>query len=149
MGSRTCIHTPSGSLKSFQLLEEWTYWKKQYANMGSLARRTTRKRSKVLGHKSRVSRATCEMLVSPSRNLVRKELYEAQIAFHNLPVKKHQLQRKLKEYTKGDINMLGLRKLYHTGIVRNEAGTVLAKSTTLSSVSSSITLPIQIRHTLT
>jgi hypothetical protein len=41
------------------------------------------------------------MLVSPSRNPVRKQPYEAQIAFHNLPIKKRQLQRKLKEHTNG------------------------------------------------
>ena len=41
------------------------------------------------------------MLVSPSRNPVRDQLYEAQIEYHNLPVKRRQLQKKLKEHTKG------------------------------------------------
>jgi hypothetical protein len=41
------------------------------------------------------------MLVSPSQNPVRKQPYEAQIEYHNLPVKTRQLQRKLKEHTKG------------------------------------------------
>ena len=40
------------------------------------------------------------MLVSPSRNPVRKQPLSAQIAFHNLPVQTRQLQRKLKEHTK-------------------------------------------------
>jgi hypothetical protein len=41
------------------------------------------------------------MLVSPSRNPVRKQPLDAQIAYHNLPIKTRQLQRKLKEHTKG------------------------------------------------
>jgi hypothetical protein len=41
------------------------------------------------------------MLVSPSRNPVRDQLYEAQIEYHNRPVKRRQLQKKLKEHTKG------------------------------------------------
>ncbi len=41
------------------------------------------------------------MLVSPSRNPVRKQPYEAQIEYHDIPVGKRQLQRKIKEHTKG------------------------------------------------
>jgi transposase len=41
------------------------------------------------------------MLVSPSRNPVRKTPYETQIKYHNLPVKRRQLRQKLKKYTKG------------------------------------------------
>jgi hypothetical protein len=41
------------------------------------------------------------MLVSPTRNPVRKQPFSSQIAFYNLPVKTRQLQRKLKEHTKG------------------------------------------------
>jgi hypothetical protein len=40
------------------------------------------------------------MLVSPSKNPVRDQLYEAQIKYHKLPVKRRQLQKKLKEHTK-------------------------------------------------
>jgi hypothetical protein len=40
------------------------------------------------------------MLVSLSRNPVRKAPYKAQIKHYNLPVKRRQLRRKLKEYTK-------------------------------------------------
>jgi hypothetical protein len=36
------------------------------------------------------------MLVSPSRNPVRDQLYEAQIEYHRLPIKKRQLQTRLK-----------------------------------------------------
>jgi hypothetical protein len=43
----------------------------------------------------------CKKLVNPATNPVRKQRYEAQIAFYNLPVKKRQLQAKLKEHTKG------------------------------------------------
>ena len=42
-----------------------------------------------------------KMLCSPSRNPVRKQPYEAQIAYHHLPVKTRQLQRKIKELTYG------------------------------------------------
>jgi hypothetical protein len=70
-------------------------------NMGDLARRSTRKRSSILGHKSKVSKSTVKMLVSPSQNPVRKQTLEAQIEYHNIPVGKRQLQRLLKRHTKG------------------------------------------------
>ena len=41
------------------------------------------------------------MLVSPSRNPVRNQLYEAQIEYYHLPIKKRTLQAGLKRYTKG------------------------------------------------
>ena len=41
------------------------------------------------------------MLVSPSRNPVRDQLYKVQIQHHNLKVGKRQLQLKLKEHTNG------------------------------------------------
>ena len=41
------------------------------------------------------------MLISPRRNPVRDQPYEAQIDYYNLPIKPRQLQRKLKEHTKG------------------------------------------------
>lgn len=69
--------------------------------MGSLARRSTRGRSQKAGRNSKVTKSMCLMLVSPSRNPVRKAPYEAQIKYHNLPVGRRQLRRKLKEYTKG------------------------------------------------
>ncbi|PQE03479.1 hypothetical protein CJF30_00010869 [Rutstroemia sp. NJR-2017a BBW] len=57
-------------------------------------------RTKVLGRNSRIIKSTCKILVSPSRNPVRKHLFDAQVEFHTLPIKKRQLQRKLKNYTK-------------------------------------------------
>jgi hypothetical protein len=42
----------------------------------------------------------CKMLVSRSRNPVRKQPYKAQIVYYNLPIKGRQLQQKLKEHTK-------------------------------------------------
>lgn len=77
------------------------YWKKQHLELGSLAKKPTRQRSSILGGKSKVTKSMCKMLVSPSRNPLRKQPYEAQIEYHNLPVQRRQLQRKLKEHTKG------------------------------------------------
>ena len=76
-------------------------WLKQRENMGSLAYRTTRKISKKLGRRSKVTKAICQKLVDPARNPVRNQPYEAQIAYHQIPYKKRQLQRKLKEHTNG------------------------------------------------
>src|SRR4051812_35961394 len=68
--------------------------------MGSLAKKKTRQRSSVLGRQSKVTKSMCKMLVSPSQNPVRKQPYEAQIEYHNIPIGKRQLQRKIKEHTK-------------------------------------------------
>ncbi|TVY80583.1 hypothetical protein LSUE1_G007656 [Lachnellula suecica] len=76
-------------------------WKKQFENIGSLAKRKTRKRSTKLGRRSKVTKLICKMLVSPSRNPVRKQLLDIQIVFHDIPVKTRQIQRKLKEHIKG------------------------------------------------
>ena len=76
-------------------------WKEQWANMGSEWKRRTRPKSQMLGRNSRVTRSMCKRLVSPSQNPVRKQPFEAQIAYHNIPARKRQLQRKLKEYTRG------------------------------------------------
>ncbi|PQE16394.1 hypothetical protein CJF31_00009603 [Rutstroemia sp. NJR-2017a BVV2] len=75
-------------------------WRQQYLDIGEEAKRYTRARSKVLGHNSRVTKSICKMLVSPSKNPVRKQPLEAQIEYYKIPVKKRQLQRKLKEHTK-------------------------------------------------
>jgi DDE superfamily endonuclease len=74
-------------------------WLKQRDNIGSLAYRSSRKRSTKLGRQSKVTKSVCKMLVSPSQNPVRDQPYDAQIAFHNIPVQRRQLQRKLKEHT--------------------------------------------------
>ncbi|XTI86240.1 hypothetical protein V2W45_1519188 [Cenococcum geophilum] len=65
-------------------------WLKERAQIGSPARRHTRRRSAILGRKSRISKETCEML----------ELYKAQIEYHHLPLKRRQLRRKLFQHTK-------------------------------------------------
>ena len=75
-------------------------WKAQREEMGSLARRSTRGRSTTLGRRSKITKSMCKMLVDPSRNPVRRQPYDAQIAYHNIPCKKRQLQAKLKEHTK-------------------------------------------------
>jgi transposase len=76
-------------------------WKEQWIKLSSAAKRKTRPKSAILRAKSRVTKSMCKMLCSPSRNPVRKHPYETQIAFYDLPVGKRQLQRKMKEYTKG------------------------------------------------
>ena len=75
-------------------------WRDQWKTMGSEAKRRLRPRSNVLGRQSRVTKAMCKALVSLS-NPVRKQPYDTQIAYHKLPVKRRQLQRKIKEHTKG------------------------------------------------
>lgn len=55
----------------------------------------------MLGRPSRVTKSMCKMLVDPAKNPIRDQLYEAQIAHHNIPVRKRQLQRKLGEHTNG------------------------------------------------
>ena len=52
-----------------------------------------------LGRRPAVSKEQCQMLVSPSRNPVRDQLYEAQIEYHNLNVKPRTLQRRLRQTT--------------------------------------------------
>lgn len=76
-------------------------WIKQRENMGSLAYRRTRKMSNKLGRRSKVTKKVCKMLVSPSQNPVRNQPFDAQIEFHNIPVKRRQFQKKLKEHTNG------------------------------------------------
>lgn len=76
-------------------------WRDQYMNIGSLAQRSTRQRSSILGYKSKVTKSIAKMLVSPSRNPVRKQLLEVQILYYNIPVQKCQLQCMLKRHTKG------------------------------------------------
>ncbi|KAH7384803.1 hypothetical protein BKA64DRAFT_149709 [Cadophora sp. MPI-SDFR-AT-0126] len=63
------------------------------------AYRHTRKRSKILGKQSRVSKEQCERLVSPS-NPVRDQHLEAQIDHFNIEVKPRQLKKMLKVHTK-------------------------------------------------
>jgi hypothetical protein len=76
-------------------------WIHQRDLLGSKGYRRTRKLSDRLGRTSRVSNETCKMLVSPSRNPVRNEPYEVQIEHYGLPIKKRQLQNRLKQLTNG------------------------------------------------
>jgi transposase len=75
-------------------------WKQQWLEKGSEAKRRSRPKSAILRRKSKVTKDICKMLVSKS-NPVRKDLYETQIEYYNLPVGKRQLQRKLREYIRG------------------------------------------------
>ena len=76
-------------------------WLCQRNTFGSPAYRHTRKLSNKLGRPPIVSKEQCQMLVSPSRNPVRDQAYEAQIEFHKLGCKKRSLQARLKACTKG------------------------------------------------
>lgn len=76
-------------------------WLRQRRELGSPAYRTMRQRSKVLGRRSRVSKETCQMLVSPTRNPVRDQLLEAQIEHHHINVGRRQLTRRLLAETDG------------------------------------------------
>ena len=76
-------------------------WKKQREDLNSMAIRRTRCISKMLGRPSKISKSTCKMLENPARNPVRKQPYEVMIEHFQLPVRKRQLQRKLREHTKG------------------------------------------------
>jgi hypothetical protein len=76
-------------------------WLNERAKLGSLALRRTRKLIKRLGPSPRVSLNTYKILVSPSRNPVRDQQYEAQIVFHSLLIKRRTLQKRLKLYIKG------------------------------------------------
>jgi hypothetical protein len=61
-------------------------WLRDRRKNGREAHRHTRKRSKVLGHKSRVTKEQCRRLVSPS-NPVRDQFLEAQIEHFDIGVK--------------------------------------------------------------
>ena len=76
-------------------------WSKQFKQYGSPALRRTRKLSKRLGRPSKLSPSKYKMLISPTRNPVRDQIYEAQIAFHNLGVTKRTLRYGLDKNTKG------------------------------------------------
>jgi hypothetical protein len=56
--------------------------------------------SKKLGRREKLSPDMCKLLVSPTRNPVRRQLLEAQIQYHSLPVVTRTLQKSLKRHTK-------------------------------------------------
>ncbi|KAH7317614.1 hypothetical protein BKA65DRAFT_514824 [Rhexocercosporidium sp. MPI-PUGE-AT-0058] len=76
-------------------------WITQRRNLSLLANRRTRKLLKRLGKPLKMTPAMCCMLVNLKQNPVRNQLYEAQIEYHYLPIKKRQLQRKLCEHING------------------------------------------------
>lgn len=76
-------------------------WLKKRDFYGLQAIHRTRRTSTRLGRPSRVSEDACRLLVDPARNPIRTEVWEAQIAHHHIPVGRRQLQRKLKEHTRG------------------------------------------------
>ena len=75
-------------------------WLSQRATLGSIAYRSSRKRSTKLGRPLKVSKEQCLQLVNPFRNPIRNQQYEAQIEFHSLNVAKRTLQRALLRHTK-------------------------------------------------
>jgi DDE superfamily endonuclease len=75
-------------------------WLEERKILGSKAFRRSRKRSLNLGAPSKLSKHQCEMLVSPSRNPVRDQQYEAQIEYHGLGVCQRTLQRSLLKNTR-------------------------------------------------
>jgi hypothetical protein len=76
-------------------------WLHQRSILGSPAYRHTRKISKRLRRRSKVTDEMYKMLVSPPRNPVRDQAYEAQIEYHGIHIQKRQLQRRLKQCTNG------------------------------------------------
>jgi hypothetical protein len=97
-------HYPSKSLRLISRenqvhVSTASYWLRQRNQLGSPAYRHTRKKSQILGRRSKVSKEQCKQLVSPSRNAVRDQRYEVQIQHHNLDISVRQLQRRLKQTT--------------------------------------------------
>jgi hypothetical protein len=76
-------------------------WRDQYLQLGSPSRRRLRPTSTTLGKPSKVTKSMCKLLVSPLRNPYQQQPLKAQIVHFNILVEKCQLQRKLKEHTKG------------------------------------------------
>jgi hypothetical protein len=81
----------------FSTAQRWVQERKDY---GSPANRRTRRMSKKLGRREKISPDQARMLVSPSKNPLRKQLYEAQIQYHSLPITTRTLQRSLLKHTK-------------------------------------------------
>lgn len=76
-------------------------WLRQRTQIGSPVYRHTRKRATRLGRPPKLQESTFKMLVSPSQNPVRDQLYEAQIEYHKLDVHPRTIQRGLKKHTNG------------------------------------------------
>jgi hypothetical protein len=74
-------------------------WLKEREEYGRAAYRSSRKKSKKLGRNTKLSKQRVRDLCDPQKNPVRKQRYEAQIAFHSLRVHPRTLQSLLKKFT--------------------------------------------------
>jgi hypothetical protein len=66
-------------------------WLRKREAIGSPAYKHTRKLSKRLGRKQKMSPKTIRSLVDPTKNPVQDQLYDAQINYHKLPIGTRQL----------------------------------------------------------
>lgn len=76
-------------------------WLQQRREIGQKAYRRTRNRSSRLGRPFSVTEKELQMLISPSKNPVRNQAYEAQIAYHKIPLRKRALQQNLTHRASG------------------------------------------------
>lgn len=76
-------------------------WLQQRREIGQKAYRRTRNTSLRLGRPFSVTEKELQMLISPSKNPVRNQAYEAQIAYHKIPLRKRALQQNLTHRTSG------------------------------------------------
>jgi hypothetical protein len=76
-------------------------WLRQREIFGSPSYHRIRKCSDNIGRPKKITREQCQMLISPSRNPVRDQLYDAQLEYHNIHASTRTLKRKLGLYTKG------------------------------------------------
>lgn len=75
-------------------------WLEQREKYGKKAYQRTRKLSDKLGRRPIISKEACQMLVSPSKNPVRDQQYEAQLEYHKLNGTTRTLQNRLKATTR-------------------------------------------------
>jgi hypothetical protein len=97
--------SPSQSLKSFaeaQNIPRTTArnWLQQRDVLGSPACRRIRQKASNLGRPQKLSKSQCKALVLPSKNNVRNQPYQTQIAYHNLDVGVRTIQRSMARETK-------------------------------------------------
>jgi hypothetical protein len=76
-------------------------WLRKRRELGSPGTRRTRKLSDKLGMPSSVTKEDVKMLLSPSRNLVRDQVYEVQIKYFNIGVKPRQLRNRIAKESQG------------------------------------------------
>lgn len=76
-------------------------WLRQRRKIGQNAYRRTRNSSLRLGRPLAITEKQLQMLISPSKNPVRNQAYEAQIAYYRIPLKKRALQKNLTTQANG------------------------------------------------